>query len=446
MHGDFYQDWDKNLEEAGYLMKTAGQKFPLLKTITVNGRYFQNSGSTLVQELAFSLASANEYLAGLTDKGLTVDAIAPGIMLSLAVGSNYFMEIAKLRAARLLWARMAGQYHPAGEKPLRIFIHATSALWNKSIYDPYVNMLRTTTEGMSAAIGNADSVSIQPFNITYQEPDDFSSRIAFNQQLILKQESYLDKIADPAGGSYYIEKLTHSIAHHAWDLFREVESRGGMIACIRSGFIQDTVDQSRRHKEMDIAQRKTVVLGTNQFPNVNETMAEKIRPAGKQDPAQPSAYKKLTPFRGSSAFEEVRLATEAHVKKGNKRPLVFLFTMGNLAMLRARAGFTSNFFGCAGYDILDNQGFATVDEGVAAAVDSGADIVVFCGGDDDYIGIVPEAAPKLKGAGKGKYIVVAGYPKDHIEAFVSAGVNDFIHVRSNLLETLRDFQKRLGIL
>jgi len=445
-HGDFYNTWQHNLFEAEYLLKTVKEQLPFFKAVTINGHYFQNAGSSLVQELAFSLASANEYLAGLTDKGLRVDEVAPYMQLSLDISSDYFMEIAKLRAARLLWTRMVEQYKPARKESLKIFIHSTTALWNKSMYDPYVNMLRTTTEGMSAAIGNADSVTIRPFDATFREPDEISGRISRNQQFVLKEESYLDKIVDPAGGSYYIENLTHAIAHHAWELFKEAESRGGMIECIKSGFIQDEVARSRNLKEADIALRKTIILGTNQYPNILETISDKIRQPEGSAKTTSTPYKKLVPFRGAQPFEEIRLATEKYVNDGHKRPVVFLFTMGNLAMLRARAGFTANFFGCAGYDIIDNQGFGTIEEGVGAAKASLAEIVVVCSSDEENILNVPEIARQLLPAENKPVLVVAGYPKDQMESFKAAGVSDFIHVRSNLLETLRKFQARLGIL
>ena len=399
-----------------------------------------------MQELAFSLASANEYLAGLTGKGLTVDEVAPYLQFSLGIGPDYFLEIAKFRAVRLLWTRMVEQYHPDRDASLKLFVHGTTARWNKTVYDPYVNMLRTTTEGMSAAIGNADSVTVLPFDASYKEEDEISTRIARNQQLVLQEESYLNKIIDPAGGSYYIENLTDLIARHAWDLFKEVEKRGGMIECIKTGFIQDEVERSRIQKEAGIAQRKIVLLGTNQYPNIHETMLEKVTGIENIPVPGSSRFKKMVPFRGAQAFEEIRLGTERAVSLGRKRPVVFLFTMGNVAMLRARAGFAANFFGCAGYDIIDNQGFATVDEGISAALDSQAEIVVICSSDEDYLLIVPEIAGKLKLSGAGAFIVVAGYPKEQAEAYKAAGICDFIHVRSNLLVTLRDFQERLGIL
>ncbi len=446
LHGEFYISREHDLEEAEYLLGIVREKIPGFKVLTVNGHYFQDAGSTLVQELAYSLASASEYLACLTERGTPVDDIAPYIQFSLGIGPNYFMEIAKLRAARLLWTRMVEQYHAKREESFKLFIHATTALWNKSIYDPYVNMLRTTTEGMSAALGNADSLTINPFDTTFREPDEISRRIARNQQLVLKEESYLDKIVDPAAGAYYIENLTHAIAHHAWEMFKNVEARGGMTECIKTGFIQDEIERSRNQKTMDIAQRKIIMLGTNQYPNLLETMIDAIKPAVEIHESAPSAFRKLTPFRVASGFEEIRFATERFVKNGGKRPAVFLFTMGNLAMLRARAGFATNFFGCAGYEILDNPGFSTVDEGVSSALSSHAEVIVICSSDEEYPLIVPEIAGKIKEARGTVRIVLAGFPRELTETFKAAGVDDFIHMRSNLLDTLRDFQNKLGIM
>ncbi len=446
LHGDFYMNWMHNLEEAEYLLNTVQKRLPHLKVLTINGHYFQDAGSTLVQELAFSLAAANEYLAGLTDKGLSVDMLSPRIMFSFSTGANYFMEIAKLRAARLLWASIVNAYHPVSNESSKAFIHSNTAFWNKTLYDPYVNMLRTTTEGMSAAIGNADSITIHPFDAVFQDPDDFSTRIARNQQLILKEESYLNKIVDPAAGSYYLENLTDSIAHHAWTLFREIEEKGGMLACIKAGFIQDEINHSRQQKEMDIAQRKMVVIGTNQYPNLLEVMKDKQKLQAGEIHEKETTYKKLKPFRGSEPFEKIRLATENYVAKGNKKPAVFLFTMGNLSMLRARAGFATNFFGCAGFDIIDNPGFQSIHEGLDEALSSNAEIVVICSSDEEYAQIVPEICTRLKTARPSLMVLVAGYPKEMIDTFKASGIDDFIHVRSNLLAALQAYQQKLGML
>jgi methylmalonyl-CoA mutase len=445
LHGDFYVSRENNIEEVSYLLNTAQKRLPGFRVINVNGHYFQDSGSTLVQELGFALSAGNEYMASLTSKGFDADLVATRIGFSFSIGPNYFMEIAKLRAARLLWAKIIGQYKPASDASMKMNIHSQTAIWNKTIYDPFVNLLRTTTEGMAGILGNTDSLSINPFDIAYRKDDEFSARIARNQQLVMKEESYLDKIADPAAGSYYIETLTNAIAHHAWNLFLEVESKGGMIEAIKSGFVQDTVETSRKLKVADAAQRKLVLLGTNQYPNQAEMMFDKIENGIDHPADRPSTYKKLTPFRIAEGFEKVRLTTEKHVIDGHKRPTVFLLTFGNLSMLRARAGFISNFFGCAGYDIIDNPGFCSPEDGIAAALQSNAEIIALCSSDEEYLSFAPVVCKGLRKENAEVKIIVAGYPKDDIEKLKAEGVDDFIHVRTNILETLNRYQELLGI-
>jgi methylmalonyl-CoA mutase len=445
LNGDFYINWRSNIEEAEYLLNTATRHLPSFRILTVNGHYFQDTGSTLVQEVAFTLASGSEYMAALTDKGFTAGNTGKRFLVSLAAGSNYFLEIAKHRAIRMLWARMMEPYGTGDPGASEVFIHSTTANWNKTLFDPYVNLLRTTTEGMSAALGNADSITILPFDSSFRQPGEFSRRIALNQQMILKEESYLDKVADPSAGSYYIENLTDSLIRHAWNLFLEVEGRGGFIEAFRSGFIQEEIRKSRERKEKDIDQRKMVLIGTNQYPNLLETLSDTPEPVQSRVKEKAASYPILPPFRGSAAFDEIRLATERYVAKGNPKPSVFLFTMGNLAMLRARAGFATNFFGCAGYEIIDHPGFQTVEEGVVSALASGARILVICSSDPEYPQIVPEICRQIRAKSQAIQILVAGYPKEQVEALQKAGVDDFIHIRSNLLDMLKKFNTLLGI-
>jgi methylmalonyl-CoA mutase len=446
LHGDFYQSRQSNLDEAEYLIGTIRKRLPGFRAITINGHLFHNAGATIVQELAFSLASGNEYLADLTSKGLLADLIASGFQFSFGTGSNYFMEIAKLRAARLLWATVVEQYHPENTDSARMFIHSTTSLWNKTIYDPYVNLLRTTTEGMSAVIGNTDSMSVLPFDFPYRDESEISRRIARNQQLILKEEVYLDKIVDPAAGSYYIESLTHSIATHAWELFKSIEEKGGMIECIKTGFIQDEIEKVCLKKDMDIAQRKIAILGTNQYANPLESVAVEIEKKNFSLDGVLPVYKKLRIYREAGAFEEVRLATENAVARGKKKPSVFLLTIGNPVMRKARAAFATNFFGCAGYQIIDNADFKVVEKGVKAALDSGAEIIVLCSSDEEYATIGPDACTGIKSQNKEVMIFVAGYPKEIITLLKSSGADDFIHTGTNVLEFLVNLQKKFGIL
>lgn len=449
LNGNFYASQQKDFEQLTEMLKFKSS-LPGFRLITINGQYFHNSGSTLTQELAFALASGNEYMAYLTTNGVDAATAAASFVFHFAAGSNYFMEIAKLRAARLLWAKIVEQYKPANEAAAAMHIHVTTANWNKTIYDPNVNMLRTTTEAMSAAIGGADLITVLPYDINFKEPDEFSTRIARNQQIILKEESSLEKVIDPAAGSYYIESLTASMADAAWALFLKVEEEGGMTEAVKTGFIQESVAGSAKMRNADIAARRMILLGTNQYPNLQENMLNRIQ-ADVEDndeapAAKPAIYKVMEPSRGADAFEDLRLATEIYESEEGRRPHVFLLTMGNLAMRKARAGFSSGFFGCAGYKVTDNAGFTSVEDGVNAAIAAEADIVVLCSSDEEYAEIAPAAAQKLKAAKPEMQVVVAGFPKELIDSLKAAGVDEFIHIRTNVLDTLYAFQQKLGVM
>ena len=218
-----------------FIKKTADYK--RIRVVNVSGQIFSNAGSTIVEELAFSLAAGHDYLVKLTEAGLPVDLVARKIRFSFAVTANYFMEIAKFRAARMLWANIVKGYNPEKECSCKMFAHAITSTWNQTVYDPYVNMLRGTTEAMSATLAGVHSLEVTPFNASYETPDEFSKRIARNAELLLKHESHFDQVVDPAGGSYYIENLTKSIATEAWKLFLEVEDKGGYVAAFKSGFV-----------------------------------------------------------------------------------------------------------------------------------------------------------------------------------------------------------------
>jgi len=451
LEGDFWKSEEYDMDQLDEMMGIGKGSLPGFKVITVNGQYFHNSGSTLVQELAFSLASGNEYLANAVSHGFTVDDVATRITFALAVGSNYFMEIARLRASRLLWARIVEQYKPASESSMQMNIDCSTSNFNKSLYDPHVNILRSTTEAMSAILGGTDSLTITPFDAFYKDPDEISTRIARNQQIILKEEAYLEHVIDPAAGSYYIESLTDSMAKAAWELFQKVEEMGGMIAAIKAGFIQDEISRQTDLRKQDVATRKMVVLGTNQYPNPGEMMLEKIQiesetsSQAEEEEEKATTYKKMEICRLTDDFDDLRLATELYVEDGNKRPSVFLFTMGNLAMRKARAMFSTNFFGCAGYEVIDNPGFKSVDEGMKAAVTSKAEIVVICSSDEEYPEIAPAIAKELKAKNKDIQLILAGYPKEIVDILKAAGIDDFIHVRTNVLEFLQKTSNLLGI-
>ena len=411
------------------------KEYKNVRVVTVSGNVFSDSGSTIVEELGFSLAVAHEYLVRLMDRGLTIDEAARKLRFSFAVTSNYFMEMAKLRAARLLWANIVKAYEPEKPCSCKMFVHARTSAWNQTVYDPYVNMLRGTTEAMSAAIAGVHSLEVLPFDHSYEAPSEFSYRIARNESLLLKHESHFDQVIDPAGGSYYIENLTKSIADEAWKLFLEVEEKGGYVEAFKAGFIVERVKASAAAKDKAVATRRQTILGSNQYPNFTE-VADKALCAEVVE-RKPDEGNVLVPYRGAMAFEQMRL----HVDRSGKEPKAFMLTCGSLAMARARAQFSCNFFACAGIRVIDNTFFKSLEDGVKAALESKAEIVVVCSSDDDYA----EVAPKIKEMlGDKAILVVAGAPAC-MEELQSKGINNFISVKSNVLETLKGYLKQMGI-
>jgi methylmalonyl-CoA mutase len=423
--------------------KAAG--LPRFRTLAVSGYIFHNAGSTIVQELAFALSMGNEYLSKLTGLGMSIDDVAKRMKFTFAISSNYFMEIAKFRAARMLWANIVNAYGAQTNCARKMRVCAITSQWNQTIYDPYVNMLRGTTEAMSAALAGVDSLEVTPFDMAFQKPAEFSDRIARNVQSLLKEESYFDRVVDPAAGSYYIENLTASIAQEAWKLFKEVEEKGGYLAAFKDGFIQQALAATAQKRDMNIATRREILLGTNQYPNFTEKLAPEILTNSKDKScrccANETGMEKIADpikeYRGAQAFEELRMKTE----RAAKQPVAFMLTFGNLAMCRARAQFASNFFACAGFATIDNNRFLTIEEGVKAALEAKAEIVVACSSDDEYAETVPEIARLT--AGKA-LVVVAGDPASKAE-LESKGITRFVNVKSNVLETLKAYQTELGI-
>ncbi|MFA8434103.1 MAG: methylmalonyl-CoA mutase family protein [Marinifilaceae bacterium] len=412
------------------------------KVVAVGGKIFNNSGSSIVEELGFSLAAGAEYMAQLTERGLSVEEVAPKVRFHFATGAKYFMEIAKLRAGRMLWAQMMKAFGAKQDETCKMYVHAETSNWNKTVYDPYVNMLRSQTETMSAVLGGLDSFTVNPFNEVYEDTTEFSERIARNQQLLLKEESHFGQIADPSAGSYYIESLTESIAEEAWKLFLEVQEKGGYLAAFKAGFVQETIKATAQKRDMAVATRKENFLGTNQFPNFNEMMPELNAEVleVKDMTAEGATVETLKTYRGAQAFEALRYKTDLYSKE-NGRPKVMMFPIGNLNMRKARAQFACNFFACAGFEVSDHNGFTTVEEGVKYVTENNANIVVICSSDDEYATLAPEIYEELKGKAT---VVVAGAPACADE-LKGKGIENFINVKSNVLETLKAYQAELGI-
>ena len=455
---DYFQKMLVKGKEKGDMVATAKAlieataPLPKYRVLNVNALSLNNAGAYIFQELGYALAWGNEYMNQLTEAGVPAATVAKKIKFNFGISSNYFLEIAKFRAARMLWANIVASYAPECSRDCpnqgpnkecrcaaKMRIHAETSTFNLTLFDAYVNLLRTQTEAMSAALAGVDSMTVVPFDKAYEAPNEFSERLARNQQLLLKEESHFDKVIDPAAGSYYIENLTVSIADQAWKLFLAVEEEGGFHTAVKDGKVQAVVNESNVARHAAVAKRKEVLLGTNQFPNFTE-MADGKQPLEKQcccgghDTCEKDVAT-LNFDRAASEFEALRLQTEA----SGKRPKAFMLTIGNLAMRQARAQFSCNFLACAGYEVIDNLGFPTVEEGVEAAMAANADIVVLCSSDDEYAEYAVPAFQALNGRAM---FIVAGAPAcmDELKA---AGIENFIHVRVNVLETLREYNKKL---
>jgi methylmalonyl-CoA mutase len=365
-------------------------------------------------------------------------AIARRMRFSFATGSNYFMEIAKLRAFRYLWAKILEAYGVENETA-KTYIHAMNASRNKTVYDPFVNMLRTTTETMSASLGGADSITVLPYDTLFEEPNDMAVRVARNQQIILKEESFFDKVADPAAGSYYIENLTNNLIRKSWDLFLEIDEKGGYIPVFQSGEISDRIRQEASNYDLNVAIRKQSILGVNQFPNPTEHLNDEISDEVFNHNNDKDIS--LKPYRAAKALEALRHNTDLFAMK-NKRPQVWMFTYGDLSKRLARAQFAGNFFAAAGYEIVNHNGFPTLEEGIEAARNDKPEIVVLCSSDDAYETM---SLPVFEALKDQCIVVLAGYPKNIIEKLKAAGMEHFIHVKSNLPEELSKYQSLLGI-
>ena len=371
------------------------------------------AGAHAIQELGYGIAAGVERLAALTAT-LPVDTVAPQIEFVFAVGPSYFVEIAKLRAARILWAQAVTAFGPRDDGACRMRLHVRTPERNKSAYDRYTNLLRVTTEALSAVLGGCDQLTVEPFA--------FDTHLALNVQRILKEESHLDAVADPAGGSYYIEALTDSLAREGWKLFQRTEAEGGYAKALASGSIGKALAETRAAREKAYSARRRALVGVNNYPNVAEKTPESELPVA--DSASP-----LPRVRVAEPFEKIRRRTTEHARAAGRYPKVLLLKRGDVKMKGARSNFCFNFFGCAGFDMVEAEEYRGTD----------ADLIVLCSSDAEYLAFAQEVCPAVKVP-----VLVAGNPKEQIDALQAAGVQGFIHVFSDLIQTLSHWQDKLG--
>lgn len=474
---------------------------PHLRTVFVRSDVYSNGGANDVQEVASVLATATAYLRALCERGLTIDEAASQIAFTFSMGANFFLQIAKLRAVRPLWAQIVGAFGGSAEAQ-KMRIHARPALFFKTIYDPYVNMLRNTTEIFSGVVGGIDSFESAPFDEPIRKGDEFSRRIARNVQIMLQEEFGLLQPIDPAGGSWAVETLTRQMKEKIWAEFQRIEKEGGIIAALRAGSLQESVAAvlAARFKNADL--RRDRIVGNNMYPNMTETLLEtraedtaalkaqrtadidaylsdidvkhrdealaSLRQAHSVDHAVEAALAGATiaelmtavtegngaetvtaiaPHRWSERFEALRQRTEEYKAEKNDNVKIFLANMGPIPQHKARADFTTGFLQVGAFEVLGNDGFKTVEEAANAARASGADAVVICSTDATYPEIVPALAPKLHEVlPKARVFLAGAAPKDLLETYKEAGIDEYISVRANCYEILESLQKQKGMI
>ncbi len=474
---------------------------PHLRTVFVRSDVYSNGGANDVQEVASVLATATAYLRALCERGLTIDEAASQIAFAFSMGANFFLQIAKLRAVRPLWAQIVGAFGGSAEAQ-KMRIHARPALFFKTIYDPYVNMLRNTTEIFSGVVGGIDSFESAPFDEPIRKGDEFSRRIARNVQIMLQEEFGLLQPIDPAGGSWAVETLTRQMKEKIWAEFQRIEKEGGIIAALRAGSLQESVAAvlAARFKNADL--RRDRIVGNNMYPNMTETLLEtraedtaalkaqrtadidaylsdidvkhrdealaSLRQAHSVDNAVEAALAGATiaelmtavtegngaetvtaiaPHRWSERFEALRQRTEEYKEEKNDNVKIFLANMGPIPQHKARADFTTGFLQVGAFEVLGNDGFKTVEEAADAARASGADAVVICSTDATYPEIVPALAPKLHEVlPKARVFLAGAAPKDLLETYKEAGIDEYISVRANCYEILESLQKQKGMI
>ena len=473
---------DDALAELAVVSKWAAGKG--IRTAGIQANLWADAGGTAVEELAFGLATGAAYFRALAAAGVPEEEIAPRFVMALSLGSNLFMHIAKLRAARLLWDRIVEAF---GVKPAPLFIHGRSSIFNKSVLDPHTNMLRATVEGFAGVIGGVDSMHLAAFDEPARTPDEFSTRIARNIHTILAEECGFSEVADAAGGSWYVESLTIELAKKAWSLFQDVEKRGGMAVALREGFPQSAVAVSAKARLDAVSKRRESILGVNLFPDPTEIplprnpddsqkkfaeRSKRIASARKGGVRLASAsvdevaqaflsgatigeignalsrkganmpeIARVSVIRASEGYEKLRAAALG------RPPQVWLAKFGAPKQSKARADFSSGFFAPGGYDVRQQTaGAKSVEEAVGQAVASKAPIVVVCSTDDTYPEIVPAFVPALKAKMPGVQVILAGYPADQIVAHKASGVDDFIHLKVDCLAFLTNLHKELGLI
>ncbi|EEX48536.1 methylmalonyl-CoA mutase family protein [Jonquetella anthropi] len=487
------------LDHMAQLARTACQSSPKLRTVIASGTPYADGGASAVQELALTIASAAFYVRVLMDRGLSADEASGQIRFRVSLGANFFMEIAKLRALRVLWSTVSEAFG-AGAEAQKAQVMASTSSFTATTYDPYVNILRATTQAFSGIVGGLDLLQINPFDRTVRPSTEQARRIARNQQIMFRTEFNMTTPVDPAGGSWFVEKLTSQVAEKAWSLFQAVEAEGGILESLKHGTVQSSVNETLCARFKALSSRKDRAVGINMYANMAETPLEpstfdpeafkasrlqavaehkKARPAqvaeeslrrladdvsvenavqaaengatigeiaGTWRRADDLSVEPIAAHHWTEQFEALRKRTEDWVAAGNENVKVFLCNMGPIPQHKPRADFSRGFMEVAHFQVIGNDGFATPEEAAAAALESGAHVAIICSTDATYPELVPPTARAIKAGNPNVKVILAGAPAPEMkDAYVEAGVDEFIHVKADCLSILTAIQKERGI-
>jgi len=430
--GGLAEKLETSLDRYAGKINALDERFPHMKLFSLRSDVILEAGGHALQQLAYALALGAEYLTMLDKAGVKPERAIKQMRVQLAIGNDTFREIAKMRALRLLWSKMAAAFGLEGDLT-KTAIDARTALRNKSYYDPWVNMLRVTGESFAAICGGCNSLEVAPFDAALGLPDDFARRIARNTQIVLREESHLAKVIDPAGGSAYIETLTMQLAEKAWALFQRIEAEGGITAALRKGWFQDEVKANAEKQLSELAVRKRRAIGSNIYPNLTEKRPEK---AGRKIPSLKNlpiseSFPALKPQRLLLPFEKMR----RHVEAMKQKPQVLMAQVGKKARLKARSDFVRGFFEVAAFGVDDAHYFDSAADALEHALGAAADVVVLCASDEDYHEVVPVFAPGFREQSQ-RPLYLAGHPAENEQKWREAGIDGFVHLKSNVPDVL----------
>lgn len=442
--GALYHALPRALELAAGLVSIAGPS-PRVTALSVTGPVWHDGGATEAQELAAVLASIVAYLRAAETAGIKPAEALPKIAVQLSIDADQFLGIAKLRAARKLVWRVADACG-AGEAAARVPFAAETSWRMLTRRDPWVNMLRTTIACSAAAMGGADAITVLPYTWALGRPDVFARRIARNTHHVLMEESGLGRVADPAGGSWYVERLTSELAAKAWEIFQSIEAKGGLGAALTSGWWQDEIARAQQDRARLVATGRMELTGASAFPRLGDDGVE-VKPWPSEvlsaelngERARPLAFSRL-----AEAFELLRDRADSHAKRTGKPPVVFLASLGPLAVHSVRTTWIRNFLAAGGIDSIAADGFTSSTEAGQAFGQSGATVACICSSDAVYAELGESTASLLKTAGA-KQVLLAGRPKDIEAALKTAGVDDFIFAGMDAVAMLRRLQTMLGV-